>query len=201
MNLRCLLASAIGLSVAIYSGAAMAQDNVRDLTGHEPTADELIDGLKPHRQTRGIGVTTSGANPNSKPQCSAIKGAQTRGIGAAPVSDSVAMKVEFDSGSARLSPAATQTLDQLGKALTSNDLKAYCFVIEGHTDSVGSDALNKRLSEMRADSVVRYLSDHFKIDKDRLQAVGYGKDKPIAENATDEGRRKNRRVQIANLGG
>jgi outer membrane protein OmpA-like peptidoglycan-associated protein len=172
-----------------------AQD-VRDLTGHEPTSQELIETLKPREghRTRGVGM----AAPAGRPQCQAYKAARSRGI--SPVSDAVAMKVVFAFNSAELSPQATKTLDELGKALTSNDLKSYCFVVEGHTDNIGSEAYNLKLSERRAQSVVRYLRDHFQIEEDRLQAMGLGKQKPIADNSTDEGRQKNRRVQIANLG-
>ena len=201
------MSSRLGLSCAV-AGVAMlavtaAAQNVRDLTGHEPTSQEFIDSLKPPdsgHHTRGIGTAPVAA----KPQCAALK-ATTRGLGPAaapaPVSDAVAVHVVFASNSAQLSPQATKTLDELGKALSSSDLKSYCFVVEGHTDSIGSDAHNLTLSQRRAQSVVRYLEDTFHIDSDRLQAVGYGKQKPIADNGTEEGRQKNRRVQIANMGG
>ncbi|NPU82905.1 MAG: OmpA family protein [Syntrophaceae bacterium] len=67
-------------------------------------------------------------------------------------------------------------------------------VIEGHTDNVGGKAFNQRLSEKRAKSVVKYMVDKFKVDKDRLSAKGYGLTQPIADNKTKEGRQKNRRV-------
>ena len=70
-------------------------------------------------------------------------------------------------------------------------------VIEGHTDSVGSAALNKKLSQKRANSVRDYLIKKLDINKDRLTAKGYGKDKPIASNKTAEGRTTNRRIQAA----
>lgn len=68
-------------------------------------------------------------------------------------------------------------------------------VIEGHTDNVGGKAFNQRLSEKRANSVVKYMVDKFKVDKDRLSAKGYGLTRPIADNKTKEGRQKNRRVE------
>jgi len=68
-------------------------------------------------------------------------------------------------------------------------------VIEGHTDNVGGKAFNQRLSEKRAKSVVKYMVDKFKVDKDRLSAKGYGLTKPIASNKTKDGRQKNRRVE------
>ena len=201
MNSRWGL-SCVVAGTALFAVTVAAQ-NVRDLTGHEPTSQEFIDSLKPPESghhTRGIG--TAPAPAAAKPQCAALK-ATTRGLGpaAAPVSDAVAVHVVFASNSAQLSPQATKTLDELGKALSSSDLKSYCFVVEGHTDSIGSDGHNLALSQRRAQSVVSYLEDKFHIDSDRLQAVGYGKQKPIADNGTEEGRQKNRRVQIANMGG
>jgi len=71
-------------------------------------------------------------------------------------------------------------------------------VIEGHTDNVnGSNDpnYNIKLAQARADSVRQYLIDKFGIEKSRITAVGYGPNRPIADNETDEGRQKNRRVE------
>jgi OOP family OmpA-OmpF porin len=67
-------------------------------------------------------------------------------------------------------------------------------VIEGYTDEVGSDDYNLQLSQQRAESVVNALVADFGIDRSRLSAKGYGKSQPIADNSTDEGRQKNRRI-------
>ena len=67
-------------------------------------------------------------------------------------------------------------------------------VIEGHTDDVGNDEQNMKLSQHRADSVVSYMVDAFKIAPNRLLAVGYGETRPIADNDTEEGKRMNRRI-------
>ena len=67
-------------------------------------------------------------------------------------------------------------------------------VIEGHTDSVASDAYNLRLSNDRANSVRQYLIKEFGVEASRLTSRGYGESRPIATNDTDEGRQKNRRV-------
>ena len=69
------------------------------------------------------------------------------------------------------------------------------FAIEGHTDSVGSEAYNEKLSDERANSVLRYLVNGG-IDKDRLTAKGYGESQPIASNKTGTGRQQNRRTEI-----
>ncbi len=67
-------------------------------------------------------------------------------------------------------------------------------VIEGHTDSTGSDVYNQNLSQRRVNEVVRLLSTNFNIAADRLSAIGYGETQPIASNDTAEGRAQNRRV-------
>lgn len=68
--------------------------------------------------------------------------------------------------------------------------------IEGHTDNVGKEAYNQKLSENRANSVRQYLIEKFGIDGSRLNPAGYGYSKPIASNDTKEGRQKNRRVVV-----
>jgi OOP family OmpA-OmpF porin len=70
-------------------------------------------------------------------------------------------------------------------------------VIEGHTDSVGTAAYNKKLSQQRAESVKKYMVEKGGIDANRLKAQGFGMDKPIASNKTKEGRQQNRRVEAA----
>jgi OOP family OmpA-OmpF porin len=69
-------------------------------------------------------------------------------------------------------------------------------VIEGHTDSVGTAAYNKKLSQKRANAVKKYMAENG-MDANRIKAKGFGMDKPIASNKTKEGRQKNRRVEAA----
>ena len=76
------------------------------------------------------------------------------------------------------------------------DLK---LVIEGHTDDVGAAASNLSLSEKRAEAVRRYLVETYGVDKDRLQAKGFGASKPTAGNDTPEGRQQNRRVELVRI--
>jgi len=70
-------------------------------------------------------------------------------------------------------------------------------VVEGHTDSVGSDAYNQNLSERRANAVRDVLVNQHGIDSGRVSAVGYGESRPIADNDSDAGRALNRRVEAA----
>ena len=68
--------------------------------------------------------------------------------------------------------------------------------IGGHTDSVGSEKANQKISEKRALSAKKYLQDKFNLPDDRLMVKGYGATKPIADDKTKEGRSKNRRVEF-----
>jgi len=128
-------------------------------------------------------------------------GQTTRGIGKMEGRPTVILRVQFATNSAVIPPPYHALLRELGEALTGPELSPYHFEIQGHTDNVGSDQLNERLSQKRAESVKRYLAQSFAVPPDRLTATGYGKKEPIAPNDTLEGRRKNRRVQIVNLGG
>jgi OOP family OmpA-OmpF porin len=69
------------------------------------------------------------------------------------------------------------------------------FIVEGHTDNVGADAYNMNLSKERAKAVMDYLVSKG-VPATKISSVGYGEEKPIASNETEEGRSKNRRVEI-----
>jgi outer membrane protein OmpA-like peptidoglycan-associated protein len=101
--------------------------------------------------------------------------------------------VQFDLGSARLTPDSATVLDRLVKTLNDNpDLK---IAIAGHTDSSGDPGFNKTLSKARANSVLAYLTKAG-IDASRLKAEGLGDSKPRADNATSAGRKQNRRIEV-----
>lgn len=70
-------------------------------------------------------------------------------------------------------------------------------VVEGHTDSVGSDAYNQGLSERRANAVRDVLVNQYGVEGGRVSSVGYGESRPVADNNTDEGRAVNRRVEAS----
>ncbi len=67
--------------------------------------------------------------------------------------------------------------------------------VEGHTDSVGTDQYNQRLSERRANAVRDVLVNQYGLESNRVNAIGYGESRPVADNATEEGRQINRRVE------
>ncbi len=102
--------------------------------------------------------------------------------------------VLFDVIKSYINPMGAKVLDNNGKILRENpNMKVE---IGGHTDSTGSEAANKVISEKRANSCKKYLMDKFSIAGDRLTTKGYGSSKPIADNKTAEGREKNRRVEF-----
>jgi OmpA-OmpF porin, OOP family len=108
-------------------------------------------------------------------------------------SGSVRLDIEFDTAKWDVKPKYDDELKQVAdfmKAHPETKLE-----IQGHTDNVGTEASNIKLSQERADSVKGYLVNKFGIASNRLRAVGYGPNKPIASNGTGEGRQKNRRVE------
>ncbi len=99
----------------------------------------------------------------------------------------------YDFNKATLRPESEAELDRLYKLLNENpSLK---IEISGHTDNVGSASYNQKLSESRAKSVVNYLFDKG-VDKSRLTFKGYGFNRPIAKNDSEEGRQQNRRTEF-----
>jgi OmpA-OmpF porin, OOP family len=103
-------------------------------------------------------------------------------------------QVKFATGSARILPASNGILTAVMKILVDHpEIKKVS--IEGHTDNKGAAAMNKRLSGARAASVVAWLTTKG-IEAARLSSVGYGLEKPIDTNETDEGRQNNRRVEF-----
>lgn len=190
-SVLAILTLTIGLQASALS--AFAQ-KIHDINGRQPTSAELVEILRP--RMRGIALASQSAAT-----CAEYR--QTRGIapvGVTPVADIAALHVTFAFNSAQVMPDSIPTLRRLGEALQNSELDTSCIQIEGHTDSVGSDNYNLKLSQRRAESVVRYLVQNMGIKVDRLVAVGKGEQTPIADNATDDGRQKNRRVQIVNLG-
>ncbi len=105
----------------------------------------------------------------------------------------IASEVSFDFDSASLKPAFTPTLNKVADVLQRYP-KTVIHVV-GHTDSVGSESYNQRLSERRAQSVVDYLAAQG-IDRNRLFAIGRGESDPRATNETEAGRQLNRRVEL-----
>ncbi len=106
----------------------------------------------------------------------------------------LASSVLFGSGKATLKPSAYSAINEVVKLM--QDYPENKILIEGHTDSYGSNAYNKKLSEKRAQAVFNILVSKYAVDSKRLETVGYGEEKPLADNKTDAGREQNRRVEI-----
>ncbi len=180
--------------------------------GKNVTEDEIVRALAPPPKkplTRGLSMA-----PQADPTPSAaetkliqsVRGRATRSLSstereeiatAAKDKPNIDLEITFDYNSANISAKSMASVQALGRALTSPDLKGSTFVVAGHTDAAGGEAYNQDLSERRADSIKRYLVDKYRITATDLVTVGYGKSKlkdpsqPMAE--------VNRRVQVVNM--
>lgn len=180
--------------VLAQSGPSVEQI-IRSLT---PTGDVTKAGTRGIRLTPPVdgqgsgsgatqGVATTRTNPRAAPP----------GLSAA----TIALTVNFATGSAELTPQAVAILDRLGTALASEALSSYRFRIEGHTDTVGTSDFNQGLSERRAEAVVTYIRDKFGVVPNRMEAIGLGASRPLVVTADQTDEPRNRRVQVWNIGG
>jgi outer membrane protein OmpA-like peptidoglycan-associated protein len=200
-----LSAATIGAALCLGIGAARAGDT-------NVTEDQIVRALAPAAKkplTRGLSVgpqTEPAASPEEAKFVQTIRGRNTRSLSntereeiAAIAKDkpNIDLEITFDYNSANISAKSLASVQALGRALTSAELKGSTFIVAGHTDAAGGDAYNQDLSERRADSIKRYLTDKFGIAGADLVTVGYGKSKlkdpsqPMAE--------VNRRVQVVNM--
>jgi outer membrane protein OmpA-like peptidoglycan-associated protein len=153
-------------------------------------------------------MLVSGERPITRgiPSTDTIKKELTRGISrdqdfsarpqaALPTMD-VMIRFEFDS--AELTPFARKQLDAFGEALTSDELKPYTILVEGHTDAIGAADYNQKLSERRAKAVSDYLVHNYNVDARRLETRGAGKTQLF--NPQDPTAPENRRVSFINKG-
>jgi OmpA-OmpF porin, OOP family len=194
---------------AVVASQAFAQGN--------PSADQIIKSLTPtgdvsKQGTRGIRMSPAGDAPatapasapakaaGSHPTMASAKPAAGGAMAPAAPAPAVDLTVNFENGSADLTADAMKTLDDLGTALSSDALKSYRFKVEGHTDTVGSPAGNKILSERRAKAVVAYISAKFGIPAARMVPVGMGEQDLAVKTANQVAEPKNRRVVVVNLG-
>ena len=106
-------------------------------------------------------------------------------------------QVQFDTGKATIKKVSDTLLDEVAGVLKEH-AEILKIEVQGHTDDRGARAMNMALSKARAEAVTKALIKRG-IAKGRLTFNGYGPDKPVDSNATDEGRQKNRRVQFAIL--
>jgi outer membrane protein OmpA-like peptidoglycan-associated protein len=105
----------------------------------------------------------------------------------------MALYINFDTGKSNIKPESMGIIDQIAALLQAHpDLR---LSIEGHTDNVGTPQSNKTLSQQRANSVMSAVAQKG-IAANRMTAVGWGQEKPIADNRSEDGKAKNRRVEI-----
>ncbi|MCX8086967.1 MAG: flagellar motor protein MotD [Rhodocyclaceae bacterium] len=152
--------------------ADLEREKIRELLRHK--AKEITEALAPMVEQGQVRVTE----------------------GALGITVEINASVLFDSGEARLQPQAQRVLTAVGRILASTD---FPITVEGHTDNVPINSpvfpSNWELSGARAASVVRLFIENG-VDPRRLTAVGYAEHRPVADNATPEGRQRNRRVAI-----
>lgn len=181
-----------------FTDTLFAEENV--------STDTIVQSLKPKARTRGL--SPAGLSHEDSAFINRLK-QKTRGItieertqlstiltkNSMPAID---LEINFALGSARLEPTAIETLQRLGAALNSPELKGKTFLIAGHTDARGSEEYNQSLSEERANTVRSYLGQNFKLPSDKLVAVGYGQEQ--LKNAANPLADENRRVKVINMG-
>jgi outer membrane protein OmpA-like peptidoglycan-associated protein/WD40 repeat protein len=106
------------------------------------------------------------------------------------------LQIEFATGSAQIPAGAEPTLRQLADALKQPQAADYVFEIAGHSDSTGNAEQNQKLSQRRAQALVDHLVQRHGLSTIRLRATGYGPAFPVADNQSEQGRQRNRRVEI-----
>lgn len=112
---------------------------------------------------------------------------------AAPVKVCIPLNIKFEVDSAEILPKYDLDITKVADFMKKNSTTTA--IIEGHTDNVGTEEYNRGLSQRRAESVVNELVNKFGIERSRVSAKGYGMSRPVADNATEEGRQKNRRIE------
>jgi outer membrane protein OmpA-like peptidoglycan-associated protein len=199
----------IGAALSLPLSSAVAGDDKGD---QNVTEDQIVRALAPPTKkplTRGLSVgpqTDPGPSAEETKLIQSVRGRTTRSLSvtereeiatAAKDKPNIDLEITFDYNSADISAKSLASVQALGRALTSPDLKGSTFVVAGHTDAAGGEAYNQDLSERRADSIKRYLVDKYGIPTGDLVTVGYGKTKlkdpaqPMSE--------VNRRVQVVNM--
>ena len=166
--------------------------------GNWTPATASLAATAPGADRRSRSHPRTGPAPAAAPPAPAAAPAPAAVV-AAPTSEKVTFAADafFDFDKAVLKPEGKAKLDDLVGKMSGLNLEVIIAV--GHTDSVGTDAYNQRLSVRRADAVKDYLVSKG-IEKNRVYTEGKGEKQPVADNKTAEGRAKNRRVEIEVVG-
>jgi outer membrane protein OmpA-like peptidoglycan-associated protein len=197
-----LKAITLSAALSMTAGLAIAGDN-------NVSADQILNALQPKPLTRGLSVGPQ-ADPAVKAKetsfVATLRNRKTRSLSLgereeiaeiASTKPKIDLEIQFDYNSADISSSSLSSVQALGKALSSPNLKGSTFVVAGHTDAIGGESYNQDLSERRADSIKRYLTEKYGINGTDLVTVGYGKTKPKDPSAPMDP--INRRVQVVNM--
>jgi outer membrane protein OmpA-like peptidoglycan-associated protein len=166
------------------------------------TGDDSAERKKRALILAGVGGVAGGAVGNYMDRQDAALRAKLQGTGVSvtrtgPNGENITLNmpgnITFAVDRAEIASSFYPVLDSVGLVL--NEFNKTMVEVAGHTDSDGSDAYNQQLSERRANSVVAYLTSR-QVRSDRFITVGAGESRPIASNATAEGKQQNRRVEI-----
>lgn len=177
-------------------------DGIADIHDQCPNEPEDIDGFEDEDGCPDLDNDNDGI-PDAEDECPDQPGLAAHNGCPAPEQKVVREKAEirimdkvfFETGKAVIQPESFELLDQVGLVLRTNpDITKV--EIAGHTDHTGSAALNRALSQERADAVLNYLVNERGIAAERLTARGYGPDEPIDDSKTKEAMAKNRRVEF-----
>jgi len=192
----------ISAALSMTAGLAVAGDTV--------SADQILGALKPKPVTRGLSAGSpqvdTAAQAKETGFVNTLRNRKTRSLSLgerqeiaelAATKPKIDLEIQFDYNSADISKGSTTAVQELGKALSSPDLKGSTFVVAGHTDAIGGEAYNQELSERRADTIKKYLTEKYGIAGADLVTVGYGESKPKDANAPMDP--TNRRVQVVNM--
>ena len=201
-RLSGITAIALGAALSMTAGLALAGEKVI-------SADQISKALQPKPLTRGLSAGTQADTAvqakeatfvnslRNRPMRSLSLGEREEVAQLAATKPKIDLEINFDYNSADISKASMQAVQELGKALSNPSLKGSTFVVAGHTDAIGTEQYNQGLSERRADTIKRYLTEKFGITGSDLVTVGYGETKPKdANNPMDP---TNRRVQVVNM--
>lgn len=196
---KIMIGSLALLVILSFGSLVCASDELK----FPETADEIVELLKGKEDTvqeiNGVKYVYSGGTLYKVIGGKRWKVRGVAGVEAAEMMPRVGAQILFQLGSAEISKKSKALLKEIGKALSAPQLKGAKFMIEGHTDNKGEGDFNQELSDKRAQSVKHYLVTQCNMNSNRLMTMGYGESKPIASNDTEDGRVRNRRVEIVRM--
>lgn len=202
-RLSVIKAIALGATLSMTAGLALAGDQII-------SADQISKALQTKPLTRGLSSGAPQADPTAAARemrfVDTLRNRKTRSLSLgerqeiaeiASTKPKIDLEIKFDYNSAEISKTSVTAVQELGKALSDAILKGSTFVVAGHTDAIGGETYNQDLSERRADTIKRYLTEKYGINGTDLVTVGYGKSQPKDPNAPMDP--ANRRVQVVNM--